>query len=82
MNDRLVMDNYLLILKSTVEVYVHGTLESSNSKVRDILKSSLDGTMESQKETYNLMTECGWYNVNNVKSSTIKHCLCSIKRKN
>ena len=30
MNDELLMENYLLVLKSTVEVYVHGTLESLN----------------------------------------------------
>jgi hypothetical protein len=34
MNNQLLLENYLLILKSTVEVYVHGTLESSNEKVR------------------------------------------------
>ena len=29
MTDKLLMENYLMILKSTVEVYVNGTLESS-----------------------------------------------------
>ena len=42
MNDQLIMDNYLLILKSTVEVYVHGTLESSNNDVRKTLKDNLN----------------------------------------
>ena len=36
MNDKELLDNYLLILKSTVEVYVHGTLESSNENVKSI----------------------------------------------
>ena len=36
-NDELIMENYLLILKSTVEVYVHGTLESSNADTRELL---------------------------------------------
>ena len=35
MDSQLIMENYLLILKSTMEVYVHGTLESSNPDVRD-----------------------------------------------
>ena len=41
MNDQLLMDNYLLILKSTMEVYVHGTLESSNEEIRELLKEGL-----------------------------------------
>ena len=28
MNNQLIMENYLLVLKSTVEVYIHGTLEN------------------------------------------------------
>ena len=41
MSDQILMENYLLILKSTVEVYVHGTLESSNNDIRKILKKGL-----------------------------------------
>ena len=48
MNDQLLIDNYLLILKSTVEVYVHGTLESSNASVRNILKENLNEIMSWQ----------------------------------
>ena len=39
MNANLIMENYLLVLKSTVEVFVHGTLESSNPDVRELLKN-------------------------------------------
>ena len=56
MNDQVLMDNYLLILKSTVEVYVHGTLESSNSDVRNLLKEGLDETMYNQAMVYDKMT--------------------------
>ena len=71
MDNQLVLDNYLLILKSTVEVYVHGTLESSNKDVRLLLKQSLDEIMTSQASTYDLMTKYNWYNVENVKKSVI-----------
>ena len=57
MNDQLIMDNYLLILKSTVEVYVHGTLESSNDSVRVILKDNLNEIMSCQAKTYDEMTK-------------------------
>ena len=80
--DRLLMDNYLLILKSTVEVYVHGTLESSNEDIKSLLKECLDETMNSQKITYNEMTKYGWYTINNIDTKTINQTLNSIQNKN
>lgn len=81
MNDRILMDNYLLVLKSTVEVYVHGTLESSNQSIRELLKAGLDNTMEHQADTYDMMTTYGWYKINNVKTSDIKKSLNKVKNK-
>ena len=75
MDDRLIMDNYLLILKSTIEVYVHGTLESSNQGIRDLLKSGLSETLFHQANTYDEMTKYGWYSVNNVDTSKISETL-------
>ncbi len=75
MDDRLMYDNYLLVLKSCVEVYVHGTLESSNEDIRKLLKSGLDETMKSQADTYDLMADYGWYEINNVKESSISQTL-------
>ena len=82
MNDRLIMDNYLLILKSTVEVYVHGTLESSNNDVRMTLKDNLNQIMTCQARTYDEMTKYGWYPVNNVDNSTIKQTLNKVQSSN
>ena len=82
MNDNLIMENYLLLLKSTVEVYVHGTLESSNPKVRNELKKGLDTIMQAQADTYDTMTEYGWYTINNVKSSMIEDTLTNIQSGN
>ena len=70
MDNNLVMENYLLVLKSTVEVYVHGTLESSNNGVRKNLKDSLSDILTSQADTYDLMTKYGWY-------KTIKKLNCN-----
>ena len=82
MNDQLLMNNYLLILKSTVEVYVHGTLESSNQNIRSLLKEGLEETLNHQAKTYDEMTKYGWYTVNNVEATTIKQTLNNIKSKN
>lgn len=80
MNDQVLMDNYLMILKSTVEVYVHGTLESSNKDIRKLLKSGLDETLKHQSRTYDKMTEYGWYKVDNVKQNSISQVLKKIEK--
>ena len=82
MNDQLIMDNYLLILKSTVEVYVHGTLESSNNDVRMTLKDNLNEIMTCQARTYDEMTKYGWYPVNNVDTNLITQTLNKVESKN
>lgn len=79
MNDKLLMENYLLILKSTTEVYVHGTLESSNENVRKVLKYGLDETLSNQALTYDIMTNYGWYDVTNINVSQIKQVLKKIE---
>ena len=81
MSDQEIMANYLLLLKSSVEVYVHGTLESSNNEIRELLKKSLDDTMQHQADTYDEMVCCGWYKVNNVKSSDVLKVLNKIESK-
>ena len=78
MNDKLIMENYLLVIKSTIEVYVHGTLESSNNDVRNLLKLGLDETLKHQANTYDEMTNYGWYTINNVKSSVINQTINKI----
>lgn len=81
MLDQIIMDNYLLVLKSTVEVYVHGTLEASNTLVKSTLKSCLDDILNAQEKTYNEMTRYGWYSVNNVEATTISETLNKLQNK-
>ncbi len=82
MNNKILMDNYLLVLKSTVEVYVHGTLESSNKDIRELLKCGLDETMNHQANTYDLMKKYGFYNMENVESNVINQTLQKIQSNN
>ena len=77
--NKLTFENYLLVLKSTVEVYVHGTLESSNKDVKNLLKNSLNIILDMQEETYNQMSKCGWYQINNIDSNIINQTLIKIK---
>ena len=81
MNDKLIMENILLLLKGTCEVYVHGAEEASNKKVHEVLKESLVEILKMQYEVYTKMTECGWYQINNIKSSEIKKTLSQLQNK-
>ena len=82
MNDKLYLENYLLVLKSTVEVYVHGTLESSNADVKHTLQDCLNEILMSQEDTYNKMNEFGFYSVNNVENSVINETLTKLNSNN
>lgn len=82
MNEQMLLDNYLLLLKSTVEVYVHGTLESTNVPVRKLLQECLNSTMDMQKTTYDDMTSKGWYTIENVSLAEIKKVLKKIQNQN
>lgn len=79
MDDKLLMENYLLLLKSTTEVFVHGTLESSNAKVREHLKTSLGKILDSQNRCYNEMVQKGWYKVENVDTNVIGQTLTKVQ---
>ena len=80
MNDKLILESTLLLLKSTVEVYVHGTLESSNETVQSTLKHGLDEIMKMQFDTFNKMKEYGYYKVSNIDSQTIEDSLQQLEQ--
>ena len=80
MNDQILMENYLLVLKGTTEVYVHGTIESSNNDVRETLKDNLNSTLTLQANTFTKMTEHGWYPVNNIDTTQISETLNKLKK--
>lgn len=80
MNDKIIIENMLLLLKSTVEVYVHGSLESSNKPVHNALKSNLDEIIKMQDELYQKMTECGWYVISNINTSEVNKTLKKLQK--
>ena len=75
MNDQVLMENYLLILKSNMEVYIHGTLESSNQSIRSTISSCMQDTLVSQNNTFQLMSDYGYYNIENIPCKDIKKSL-------
>ena len=82
MNDQILMENILLILKCNMEVYVHGTLEASNKQVHETLHYGLEETLKMQHNLNQKMTEYGWYTVSNVSAKTIQDTVKKLKKKN
>ena len=75
MNEELLLSNYLMLLKSTIEVYIHGTIESSNEEVRKILHDGLEETLSHQERTYEEMVNNEWYVIDNVNPEYIKNII-------
>lgn len=80
MNDNTILENYLLVLKSNIEVFVHGTLESSYEDIQSTLKDCLLNTIECQRKTYLKMIDLGIYTIENVEKNCINKCLNKIEK--
>ncbi len=81
MNDKLIMESILLLLKSTVEVYVHGTLESSNKTIHSALKNGLDEIMKMQFDVFLKMKDAGWYKITNIAPKMIEQSYKKLQNK-
>ena len=81
MSDKLILESILLLLKSTTEVYVHASLESSNKTVHNTFKSCLDEILKLQFETFNKMNDYGYYKITNIDNKTIISSLRKLESK-
>ena len=81
MTNEEIMVNYLSLLKSNIEVYVHGTIEASNKNNKDNLKYGLDQTLLSQERTFNELVNNSWYKVDNINSSEISKTFKKVSKK-
>ncbi len=81
MNDKLIYENILLILKSNMEVYTHGTLESSNDEIRKSIQFGLKETLKMQEEIFNVMKENNWYQIENIDCNKISKTYKKVSKK-
>ena len=61
MEDRVIMDNILSVIKGDCDLLLHGTIESTTPNVHEAFKTSLNDALQVQNEIYNLMSQKGWY---------------------
>ncbi len=80
MNSKDIFMSYLLMLKGTVEVYIHGTIESANVISRDTLSNGLDETLRFQGNLFDKMTELGYYPIENTDASKINKVIKKLEK--
>ena len=80
MTKELLLENYLLLIKSTVEVYVHGTIESSNKDIKELLHEGLNETLKHQENVYNELVNNNYYVVDNINSSAINKVINKLNK--
>ena len=61
MNDRDLMENMLLLEKGSCDLYMHGTIESSNRNVSQTFNRALNDSLSMQDTIYSKMAAKGWY---------------------
>lgn len=61
MNDQAIMENLLLTTKGVCDLYMHGTIESSDQNVHRAFDSALGDSLDMQDSIYQMMTAKGWY---------------------
>lgn len=61
MDDKTIMDNILTGVKSSCDLMMHGTIESSDPSVHRTFTSALSDCLSMQNTIYTKMSEKGWY---------------------
>lgn len=80
MNMKYEYENVLTLTKSLATLYLNGSIESSNGKVRTCLLNGLDETLMLQDQIYQTMKEDGMYQVENIKESEILKTYNKLKK--
>ncbi len=61
MDDRCIMESFLLTSKGVCDLYMHGTIESSTANVHQTFHQALSDSLCMQDEIYKQMSAKGWY---------------------
>ena len=80
MSDIELLEEYLLMIKSNTEVYVHGTLESSNEYIKELLWDGLDETLKHQENTFLMLNSLGSYLVEDTKKDKIDKVIKKLEK--
>ena len=71
MNDQSIMENILLTTKGVCDLYMHGTIESSDQDVHRAFDSALGSSLDMQDAIYQMMSAKGWYQTQQAQQQQI-----------
>ena len=77
MQDKLLMQDMLMLEKGVCDLYMHGTIESSSVNINETFKCALNDSLAMQDEIYKKMEQKGWYTTEEADQSKID----SVKQK-
>ncbi|MDD4774349.1 MAG: spore coat protein [Eubacteriales bacterium] len=71
MDDKTIMHTILTNIKSSADLMLHGSIESSTPKVHNAFKTALNDVIDTQNCIYNEMSQKGWYQTQQVEQQKI-----------
>lgn len=72
MEDKIIMDTVLTLVKSSCDMLMHGAIESGNPKVESTFTDALVKMLEMQSSIYTEMESAGLYTTEEVTETKIK----------
>ncbi len=71
MDDKIIMNTTLTLVKNACELAMHGTIEANTKNVKSTFLDTLDKYLEMQGKIFTEMESAGLYKIENVNSSKI-----------
>ncbi len=71
MDDKIIMNTALTLVKNSCELAMHGTVEASTKNVKATFLDTLEKYLEVQGKIFTEMESAGLYKLENVNSSKI-----------
>ena len=77
MQDKLLMQDMLMLEKGVCDLYMHGAIESSSVNINETFRCALNDSLQMQDEIYKKMEQKGWYQTEQAEQNKID----SVKQK-
>ena len=71
MQDKLLMQDILMLEKGVCDLYMHGAIESSTNNISEVFKCALNDSLAMQDEIYKKMEAKGWYQTEQADQSQV-----------
>ena len=71
MQDKLLMQDILMLEKGVCDLYMHGAIESSTNNISETFKCALNDSLTMQDEIYKKMLSKGWYQTQQAQQSQV-----------